>query len=77
VFNGNIKRYSPSCERYYCIFSGVGAYEILGQIFGDPNWGVREYKNQQQTWVLLVSQDTDTNQPKMDIRWGRKQIKDD
>ncbi|CAG8671825.1 2193_t:CDS:2 [Cetraspora pellucida] len=37
VFNDNIKRYSPSCEHYYCIFSGVGAYKILGQIFGDPN----------------------------------------
>ncbi|CAG8797121.1 7412_t:CDS:2, partial [Dentiscutata erythropus] len=29
---------------------GVGAYETLGQIFKDSNWGVREYKNQQQTW---------------------------
>ncbi|CAG8815449.1 2602_t:CDS:2, partial [Dentiscutata erythropus] len=35
---------------------GVGAYEVLGQIFNDSNWGVREYKNQQQTWVVLVSQ---------------------
>ncbi|CAG8591229.1 20001_t:CDS:2, partial [Dentiscutata erythropus] len=29
------------------------AYELLGQIFNNSNWGVCEYKNQQQTWVVL------------------------
>ncbi|CAG8564842.1 5693_t:CDS:1 [Cetraspora pellucida] len=68
IFHGNIKRYSPSRECYYCIFNGVGAYETLSQIFKDPNWGVREFKNQQQTWVILVSQDTNEIQPKMEIQ---------
>ncbi|CAG8715994.1 5488_t:CDS:1, partial [Gigaspora rosea] len=53
VFNGYIGRYSPSRGWYWCIFTGVGAYESLGQIFGDEKWGVREYENGQQTWVVL------------------------
>ncbi|CAG8542401.1 1181_t:CDS:1, partial [Racocetra persica] len=77
IFYGNIKRYSPSRGFYYCIFSGVGAYEILGQIFNDSNWGVRKYKNQQQSWVILVSQDMNQIQPKMEIQWRRRQIKDE
>ncbi|RIB28533.1 hypothetical protein C2G38_2028440 [Gigaspora rosea] len=77
TFHGNIKRYSPSREYYYCIFSGVEAYETLSQIFKDPKWSVREYKNQQQTWVVLVSQDTNQIQPEMVIQWRRKKIKDE
>ncbi|CAG8526961.1 20310_t:CDS:1, partial [Gigaspora rosea] len=69
--------YSPSCEYYYYIFSGVEAYETLSQIFKDPKWGVHEYKNQQQTWVVLVSQDTNQIQPKMVIQWRSKKIKDE
>ncbi|RIB16970.1 hypothetical protein C2G38_2038121 [Gigaspora rosea] len=53
VFNRYISRYSPSHGWYWCIFTGVGAYESLGQIFGDEKWGVREYENGQQTWVVL------------------------
>ncbi|KAF0400946.1 hypothetical protein F8M41_009501 [Gigaspora margarita] len=53
VFNSFINRYSPSRRWYNCIFSGIGAYECLSQIFGDEKWGVREYKNKQQTWVIL------------------------
>ncbi|CAG8833385.1 36547_t:CDS:1, partial [Racocetra persica] len=56
---------------------GVEAYETLSQIFKDSNWGVSEYKNQQQTWVVLVSQDTNQIQPKMVIQWRRKKIKDE
>ncbi|KAF0559372.1 hypothetical protein F8M41_006126 [Gigaspora margarita] len=53
VFNGYINQYSPSCGWYRCIFTGTNAYEKLGQIFGDEKWGVQEYENNQQTWVIL------------------------
>ncbi|CAG8696712.1 44184_t:CDS:2 [Gigaspora margarita] len=53
VFNGYINRYSPSYGWYRCIFMGTNAYEKLGQIFRDEKWGVREYENNQQTWVIL------------------------
>ncbi|CAG8627217.1 1820_t:CDS:2, partial [Dentiscutata heterogama] len=62
-----------------CIMLGnvVGVYETLDQIFKDSNWDVHEYKNQQQTCVILVSQDTNQIQPKMEIQWRHRQIKDE
>ncbi|CAG8757740.1 10984_t:CDS:1, partial [Dentiscutata heterogama] len=66
----------------------VNAYESLGQIFDDEKWGVREYENKQQTWVILnMSEDkevecsrtnkkTSSNRSKLEIRWKCKEIID-
>ncbi|CAG8730360.1 2689_t:CDS:1, partial [Racocetra persica] len=58
------------------------AYDKLSNVFEDSKWGVREYKNHQQTWVILVSQDSNHVyssfiQPKMEIYWKCRQIKDE
>ncbi|CAG8797468.1 30683_t:CDS:2, partial [Gigaspora margarita] len=39
---------------YECSFSGQDAYNILYQILGDENWGIRHYSLDQQTAVILV-----------------------
>ncbi|CAG8840317.1 20416_t:CDS:1, partial [Racocetra persica] len=38
IFNKYINRYSPSRSWYQCIFTGIGAYEYLGQILNDEKW---------------------------------------
>ncbi|CAG8785203.1 3266_t:CDS:2, partial [Dentiscutata erythropus] len=72
IFNSRqIKKWASAVKatcKYTMLGNGVGAYEVLGQIFNNSNWGVREYKNQQQTWVVLVSQDMNQMQPKIEIQ---------
>ncbi|CAG8784282.1 21211_t:CDS:1, partial [Gigaspora margarita] len=37
IFYGSIRRFSPSHGFIIVYFSGVGVYELLGQIFNDSN----------------------------------------
>ncbi|CAG8817821.1 32291_t:CDS:1, partial [Racocetra persica] len=58
------------------------AYDRLSNILEDSKWSVCEYKNWQQTWVILVSQDSNqlynfSMQPKIEIYWKYRQIKDE
>jgi len=55
VFGKHIRCYAPTRRTYKCIFTGENAYDTLQHIFDDGNWGIRHYKQGQQTAVILVS----------------------
>ncbi|RIB20916.1 hypothetical protein C2G38_2178063 [Gigaspora rosea] len=53
IFRDFINRYSPSSNRYLCVFQGPDAYETLGKLLNRSNWGTRKYQHGQETRIVL------------------------
>jgi len=53
IFKNHITRYSPCGSYYFCSFQGEEAFEEIGQILNDKNWGERNYGQGQLSFVRL------------------------
>jgi hypothetical protein len=62
LFKNHITRYSPCGSSYFCSFKGEGAFEEIGKILNDKNWGERNYGQGQLSFVrLYVSEECENN----------------
>jgi hypothetical protein len=62
LFKKHITRYSPCGSSYFCSFKGEGAFEEIGQILNDKNWGERNYGQGQLSFVRIhVSEEVENN----------------
>lgn len=55
IFKGYIHYYKKRTGTLRCIFRGPAGYQELTSIFNNPNWGVKYYPHNQQTFVQLSS----------------------
>ncbi|CAG8823314.1 1331_t:CDS:2, partial [Gigaspora margarita] len=53
IFRDFINRYSPSSNRYLCVFQGPDAYETLDKLLNRSDWGTQKYQHGQETQVVL------------------------
>jgi hypothetical protein len=53
LFKKHITRYSPCGSFYFCSFKGEGAFEEIGRILNDKNWGERSYGQGQLSFIRL------------------------
>src|SRR4051794_35959096 len=53
IFKNHITRYSPCGSSYLCKFKGTKAFEDVGKILDDENWGERNYGGGQLSFVRL------------------------
>ncbi|GBC40482.2 uncharacterized protein OCT59_012500 [Rhizophagus irregularis] len=53
IFKNHITRYSPCGSSYFCSFKGEKAFEEVGKILDDENWGERNYGGGQLSFVRL------------------------
>src|SRR5947207_907831 len=53
LFKNHITRYSPCGLSYFCSFKGEGAFDEIGQILNDKNWGERNFGQGQLSFVRL------------------------
>jgi hypothetical protein len=66
IFENHIHFYSKKSGVYKCWFRGKEGEEKLNQIFGNTDWGIKYYNQNQMTFVVLTDnhilhQKTETN----------------
>ncbi|CAG8723534.1 4188_t:CDS:2, partial [Rhizophagus irregularis] len=53
IFRSHITRYSSCRSYYFCSFKGENAFDEIGEILNDKNWGERNYGQGQLSFVRL------------------------
>lgn len=62
IFKTHITRYSPCGSFYFCSFKGETAFDEIGKLLGDKNWGERNYGQGQLSFVrLYVPEEFESN----------------
>ena len=62
IFKSHITRYSSCGPFYFCSFKGENAFDEIGKILDDKNWGKCNYRQGQLSFVrLYVPEENNTN----------------
>ncbi|CAB4385977.1 unnamed protein product [Rhizophagus irregularis] len=61
IFRNHIMRYSPCGSSYLCIFKGEKAFDEVGKVLDDKNWGERNYGGGQLSFVRLYMPESENN----------------
>ncbi|PKK74355.1 hypothetical protein RhiirC2_774896 [Rhizophagus irregularis] len=62
LFKKHITRYSPCGLSYFCSFKGEGAFDEIGRLLNNKNWGEHNYREGQLSFVrLYVSEEFENN----------------
>ncbi|CAB4440059.1 unnamed protein product [Rhizophagus irregularis] len=61
IFRNHITRYSPCGSSYLCIFKGEKAFDEVGKVLDDKNWGERNYGGGQLSFVRLYMPESENN----------------
>ncbi|POG58950.1 hypothetical protein GLOIN_2v1488230 [Rhizophagus irregularis DAOM 181602=DAOM 197198] len=61
IFRNHITRYSLCGSSYLCIFKGEKAFDEVGKVLDDKNWGERNYGGGQLNFVRLYMPESENN----------------
>ncbi|EXX65965.1 uncharacterized protein OCT59_027828 [Rhizophagus irregularis] len=61
IFRNHITCYSPCGSSYLCIFKGEKAFDEVGKVLDDKNWGERNYGGGQLSFVRLYMPESENN----------------
>ncbi|CAB4394465.1 unnamed protein product [Rhizophagus irregularis] len=61
IFRNHIMRYSPCGSSYLCIFKGEKAFDEVGKVLDDKNWGEHNYGGGQLSFVRLYMPESENN----------------
>jgi hypothetical protein len=75
IFKTHITRYSPCGSFYFCRFSGENAFDEIGEILSDKNWGVRNYGQGQLSFVRLhISEEFENSDHKQKTKKAKQKL---
>src|SRR6185437_6261533 len=76
LFGQYLTRVFVHRRAYKCVFSGSDAYQTISSLLGDHCWGVRHYKCNQVSYVVLFIQTTNESSiPALDALIAKKAAK--
>ena len=55
VFKNDFERYSPARRLYLSLFIGEEGNEKLGNLFGDKDWSIRYFDNNQFVYIDIIN----------------------
>ncbi|CAB4378906.1 unnamed protein product [Rhizophagus irregularis] len=61
IFRNHIMHYSPCGSSYLCIFKGEKAFDEVGKVLDNKNWGERNYGGGQLSFVRLYMPESENN----------------
>jgi hypothetical protein len=67
IFKNDFKRYSPARRLYLSLFVGEEGNEELGNLFGDKDWSISHFKNNQFVYI-------DINNFEVNVVWKETKI---
>jgi hypothetical protein len=74
VFEGYIHHYNYRSGSYKCFFQEPNAYTQISNLFGNPDWGLKFFENNQQTFVVLFDAQAEVEANQEDIYQNGKRI---
>lgn len=74
VFKNDFKRYSPARRLYLSSFVGEEGNEKLGDLFGDKDWSIRYFNNNQFIYIDIINFEVNVVWKEIKIVEGNGQI---